>query len=187
MNIINAFDLLLEKYSQLEVSEITGIAQPHISKIRSGKRQAGLDTYIKVAKVLEVHIEDLLDGYHDYEKFKIDILRRNIKKVMNGRDKGTFITDINLKNGKTKEDGLSDTDIDYIFSGVEVYDYLKEIADAEGITVEDLYNPLFIVESSSELKHLSRKVKDFISKKENLPVLEKMVEMLEAHKKILGV
>lgn len=48
--------------TQTALASLVGIAQPSLAQAETGRRGLAVDTYAKLAKVLKVRIEDLLDN-----------------------------------------------------------------------------------------------------------------------------
>ena len=64
--------------SQKEMAERIGVAKSTYSMYESGSREPNLQTIRKIANVLDVSIEYLMNGYVDYE------LQNNIIKLFSG-------------------------------------------------------------------------------------------------------
>lgn len=66
--------------TQKKLGELCGIAEPNIRKYELGKANPKIETISKIADALEVHIQELLDGY------SIPTEEKQLKQYANGLD-----------------------------------------------------------------------------------------------------
>ena len=165
-----------------DLAEKIGVTRPHMYSLMNGTRELGREQIIKLAEILECSSEDILGI--DTSKTRNQLARKNLKKLMNGRSYVEFTNDVNKKLGKTiKDGGILPLEIDrFLNSNYDIGEVaLQWIAKAEGLATDYFY------ELHDEYSHLPEHVKKFIQDKNNVGILEKMLEMTEMFKKTFKV
>jgi transcriptional regulator with XRE-family HTH domain len=159
-----------------KLSEATGISERMLYDLENGKRRLHEDQIYKLSEYFQCSIDDLLGV--DATKYKNNIIKKNLKRLMNGRKK-EFELEVNTLAKKQPSQGIIIEELeDYLKGWREISNRTLEII-CEAYKLDEDY----FYKENDLFDHLSEKAKKFISDKTNKDMIEKFIEMMELSKK----
>ena len=65
----------MRNMTQMELSELAGISEPHLSRIETGTKRVSFETFVRIADALAVTCDSLLSGNqsHDRQQYKKEL------------------------------------------------------------------------------------------------------------------